>query len=118
MKKNNKLFLYFLMSVMFVLLSACANADAEQNSNRFIVKAKNATKEFNLTEISISCLNFKLLDEKFEGQVIVDVREVHNATCGGDPKTHPRLFSIGFDESKNEIWSDAKSLLGQMEKLN
>ena len=67
--------------------------------------------------MKISCLIFKELSGKVEGKVIVDVREKHDGECNGDPITSPRLFSIGFDESSGEIWSDAKSLLGQMEKL-
>ena len=117
MNKLNKISSYFFITTLLVFLSACTNVDAEQSNNKFIVKAKNTTKKYNLTTMPFSCLSFKLLSEKVEGKVIVDVREIHNADCGGDPKTSPRLFSIGFDELKNEIWSDAKSLLGQMEKI-
>jgi len=53
-----------------------------------------------------------MLDQKFEGKLLIDVREKHGDECGGDPSTAPCLFSIAFDEPENEIWSDAKSLLG------
>lgn len=117
MNKLSKLSLYIFITSLLVFLSACSNVDAEQGNNAFVVKAKNTTKKYNLTTIPFSCLSFKLQNEKTEDKVIVDVREIHNADCGGDLDTSPRLFSIGFDDSKNEIWSDAKSLLGQMEKL-
>lgn len=115
----NKVFIYILLLTSFVFLSACSNADADQNSDnsKLIIKAKKATKKYNLTKISMSCLIFDKLDEKLDGKEIVDVREKHGDRCGGDPETSPRLFSFGFDELTGEIWSDAKSLLGQMEKL-
>jgi len=103
MNKLSKIPLYFIITTLLIFLSACSNVDAEQSNNTFIVKAKNATKKYNLSKIPVSCLNFILQSEKFEGKVIVDVREIHNAKCGGDPETSPRLFSIGFDESKKEI---------------
>ena len=118
MRNLSKLFLYFLITTSLVFLSACSNADVEMDNNSPVIsKAKKVIKDFNLTTTSISCLKFNLLDEKSDGKVIVDVREKHGGRCGGDPQTSPRLFSIGFDESTGEIWSDAKSLLGQLEKL-
>lgn len=114
----NKVVIYFLLLSSLVFLFACSNADAEQDNNSPVIsKAKKAIKDFNLTTTSISCLKFNLLDEKFDGKVMVDIREKHSDGCSGDPKTSPRLFSIGFEESTGQIWSDAKSLLGQLEKL-
>ena len=118
MRNMSKLFLYFLITTSLVFLTACSNADAEQKSNDgFIIKAKKATKKYNLTKTSMSCLIFEKVDGKIDGKIMVDVREKHGGACGGDPKTSPRLYSIGFEEAAGEIWSDAKSLLGQLEKL-
>lgn len=123
MKKFANIFIFLFILISLFFLQSCSSADAEQGiekvsiHSKFIEKAKNATKKFNLTKVKTTCLTFKKLDEKFEGKVMVDVREKHGGICGGDPATSPRLFSIGFVESTGEIWSDAKSLLGQMEKL-
>lgn len=120
MNDFKNIFSYFLIAASLVFLSACSSADADQNvgENPFVIKAKDATKKYNLTKISIACLLFEKLDKKMDGKTIVEVREKHGGTCGGDPKTSPRIFSIGFDDSTGVIWSDANSLLGQMEKIN
>jgi hypothetical protein len=52
-----------------------------------------------------------------EYKAIIDVRELHNEKCQGDIQTSPRLFSIAFDKN-DKVWSDAKSLLSQMEPLD
>lgn len=87
------------------------------SSHRLITRAKKITKKFKLTNIELSCLNFVVLENQIERKKVIDVHEKHNTLCGGDPETSPRLFSIAINESNGEIWSDAKSLLGQLEKL-
>jgi len=47
----------------------------------------------------------------------VDVREKHDATCGGDPATAPRLFSVEVNVATGSVSSDATSLVGEMEPL-
>lgn len=89
----------------------------DQNNLDFIDQAKRISMQYSLTDISLDCLKFILLEGLHDGKVIVDVRELHNETCGGDPVTSPRLYSIGFDKTDSSIWSDAKSLVGQMEPL-
>ena len=86
--------------------------------NKLITRAKQVTSDYKLTEIALECLSFELLEELFEGKRIIDVREQHSETCGGDLNTSPRLFSIAIDESNGSVWSDAKSLLGQLEELD
>jgi hypothetical protein len=89
----------------------------DQKNLDFIDQAKQISMQYALTDISLDCLKFILLEGLHDGKVIVDVRELHNETCGGDPVTSPRLYSIGFDKTDSSIWSDAKSLVGQMEPL-
>lgn len=86
--------------------------------NKLITRAKQITSDYKLTGIALECLSFELLEELFEGNRIIDVREQHSETCGGDLNTSPRLFSIAIDESNGSVWSDAKSLLGQFEELD
>jgi len=62
-------------------------------------------------------LKFDVQEKLFEGKRIIDVREKHGGSCGGDPNVSPRLFSIGIEQSTGVIWSDAKSMLGQLERL-
>lgn len=109
-----------LLSALIVLIS-CAPVDAEQQkeqsatANNLIARAKHVTEKYKLSVIKSTCLSFQVASEKFEDKPLVDVREIHNKECGGDPRTSPRIFSIAFDEKTGEIWSDAKSLVSQME---
>ena len=83
----------------------------------YVKSAKQVTIKYKLTSRPMECLIYKMADKKYEGKIIVDVREKHGGQCGGDPATSPRAFSIAFDEKNKEVWSDAKSMLGQLEKL-
>ncbi|MBI3563047.1 MAG: hypothetical protein HY080_15160 [Gammaproteobacteria bacterium] len=80
-------------------------------------KAKAAIKEYKLTELKEECLQLDVRYETMEGKNVIDVREKHNSTCGGDPDTSPRLFSLAIDQKTGAVWSDAKSLTGEFEKL-
>jgi hypothetical protein len=87
------------------------------SEKKYVGIAKKVTKDYDLTGIPFACLDFELNKESFEGSPVVDVREIHSDDCQGDMNTAPRLFSIAIDESTGVVWSDAKSLLGQMELL-
>ncbi len=82
-----------------------------------INQAKQITKKYKLSELSLTCLKFDVLEKIFEGKRIINVHEKHEGSCGGDPDISPRLFSIGIEQSTGIIWSDARSMLGQLEKL-
>jgi hypothetical protein len=82
-----------------------------------VALAKKIIREYSLTEIPISCLKFENIEKVKDFKTVVEVRELHNESCKGDVLTSPRLFSIAFDEN-NRVWSDAKSLLGQLEPLH
>ena len=115
---------FVLLSTTFFLLSqiSCVSAGSEQKDeklstvkNNLVTRAKQTTLKYNLSRITITCLTFHVADEKYEGKPLVDVHEIHDKKCGGDPQTSPRLFSVAFDDRTGEIWSDAKSLVSQME---
>lgn len=122
MKKHRRYFV--LLSTAFFLISqiSCVSAGSDQKDakkstvkNNLVTRAKQTTLKYNLSRITITCLNFQVADEKYEGKPLVDVHEIHDKKCGGDPQTSPRLFSVAFDDRTGEIWSDAKSLVSQME---
>ena len=119
MKSHHRQLVIF--SALMVLVS-CVRVDAEQQqakqsavTNNLVARAKQATVKYNLSAIRVACLSFEAAQEKFEDKPMVDVHEIHNKECGGDPQTSPRIFSIAFDERTGEVWSDAKSLVSQME---
>lgn len=85
--------------------------------SKLINQAKQIVTKYKLSKLPLNCLEFDVLEEFFEGKRIIDVREKHEYPCKGDPYTSPRLFSIGIEQLTGAIWSDAKSMLGQLEKL-
>lgn len=103
--------------VMLQAGSLEAKSTGKPDEDKLIRRAQAVTTKYKLTKLSLDCLKFEMLDELYEGKVMIDVREVHNSKCGGDPAVSPRLFSIGIDNKTGAIWSDAKSLVGQLEKL-
>ncbi len=82
-----------------------------------INKAKQIIKKYKLSKLPLTCLKFDVLDKIFKEKRIINVHEKHEGSCGGDPNISPRLFSIGIEQSTGIIWSDARSILGQLERL-
>ena len=58
-----------------------------------------------LTTLKTECLMF--MAEKTRTGYTVDVREKHDAQCGGDPATAPRLFSYEIDRRSGKMKTDA-----------
>jgi hypothetical protein len=79
--------------------------------------AKKIVEDYDLTSVPLECLTFENAGEADGFKVVVNVREIHNESCKGDTQVSPRLFSIAFDKN-DKVWSDAKSLLGQLERLD
>jgi hypothetical protein len=98
-------------------ISPTAPEGEKTAESKFIQLARSITVDYQLTTLPLECLEFELLDELIEGKRTIDVRERHSKNCGGDPKTSVRIYSIAIDEATGRIWSDARSLLGQMEVL-
>lgn len=118
MINHQRMVVCLFVAMALLGMQSCSRSDANQTSQqKIITKAKQATVKYDLTTRSMDCLIYEVQENKFEGKIMVDVREKHGGKCGGDPSTSPRAFSIGFDETTGEIWSDAKSLLGQLEKI-
>jgi hypothetical protein len=65
-----------------------------------------------LTTLASECLSFAAdLDSTL---VSYTVREKHSTSCGGDPETAPRLFSIAIDTMTGAVSSDALTDDGSM----
>ena len=88
----------------------------DKSKSELVKQAKDLVRHYKLSKLPITCLIFEVQDNPAEGKRMIDVRESHENGCEGDPETSPRLFSIAIDPSGG-IWSDAKSVLGQQEKL-
>jgi hypothetical protein len=123
MKNKFNLFVFACSAFLLLSMQSCAKTDADQQNTpttkhaALLDRAKKITLEHKLTPLPLTCLQFVVADEKYDGKPTIVVREKHGGQCGGDPNTSPRLYSLAIDEKSGEVWSDAKSLLGQMEKI-
>ena len=110
-----------MLSGVFLFAAGCSPVSPvdEQRSaserDALIARAENAVREYKLSEAKLTCMKFVVATEPFQRFPTVDVHEVHNQECGGDPATSPRIFSVAFDDKTGAVWSDAKSQVGQME---
>ncbi len=68
------------------------------------------------TDISPDCLTFEKQGGRQAFIAIVNTHEQHNNNCQEAPQFTPPTFSIAFDH--NIDCTDAKSLIGYMEKLH
>lgn len=116
MIKYKQTIIIVFAAMVLLIMQGCAKIEAG-NQNDLIARAKQATIKYKLTTRPAECLIYEVNEKRHEGKIIVDVREKHGGNCGGDPSTSPRAFSVAFDEKTNGVWSDANSLLGQLEKL-
>ena len=78
-------------------------------TNDWALLARSAILQNKLTALSDSCLKLDVNDQGAKELVEVTVKEIHNVSCGGDPNTEPRLFTIHIDRQTNAISSDALS---------
>ncbi len=60
-----------------------------------------------LTHDGADCLAFRILPEVSGQPTRLDVLEKHNARCGGDPGTAPRLFGVSVDRATAAMTDDA-----------
>lgn len=71
----------------------CPLAPAKINSaDAAVARAARAIEVYRIGKLKPECM--ALVANRRKTGYLVDVREIHNDTCGGDPMTEPRAFSI------------------------
>jgi hypothetical protein len=65
-----------------------------------------SVKKHKWTTLGEDCLSFINYPADAQGYV-VDVHELHNARCGGDPDVSPRLFTYQIDRASGHMQTDA-----------
>lgn len=68
-----------------------------------------AIHKHQLTALKDACLDY-MIDDSDGATVDIDVHEKHDAACGGDPDTSPRLFSFKLDRASGQLTTDALDL--------
>lgn len=71
-----------------------------------ILRVSAVVKKHRLTELADTCLLY-MVDQADADSIDIDVREKHDATCGGDPATSPRLFSFKLERATGRLTTDA-----------
>ena len=57
-----------------------------------VARAAKAIEVYRIGKLKAECM--ALAANRQKGGYLIDVREIHNEACGGDPMTEPRAFSI------------------------
>ena len=89
--------------------SASASASPSSDENAVIARVSAAIRKHQLTTLKDACLDY-MVDDSDGATVDIDVHEKHDAICGGDPDTSPRLFSFKLDRASGQLTTDALDL--------
>lgn len=100
----------------FTLSSNAQRNDSPTGKPLLEGKVRQAIQRNSLTRIKSECLILNP-EEDGTGFYIFEVREAHNAACGGDVETAPLLFTVRTDPEGREMWSDAASDDGELTPL-
>ena len=93
-----------------MLLGACSAAVSKTASSREDMRAEQARSAVRVYHLApgtkSACLAYAVNLNASPGVDEVDVLEVHNKACGGDPGLEPRRFGLYFDQHKDQIAID------------
>jgi hypothetical protein len=90
-------------------ISSTVAPSASDSDDAVIERVSTVIKKHRLTTLQEACLEY-LVDDSDGATVDVDVHEKHDASCGGDPETSPRLFSFKLDRASGQLTTDAMDL--------
>jgi hypothetical protein len=60
-----------------------------------------------ISKLSFKCVSFGEPDRSSKGELRIDVREVHNATCGGDLNTAPHVTTPTINLASGKVSYEA-----------
>lgn len=89
--------------------ASVASAPASNDDDAVIERVGAVIRKHQLTTLQSTCLDY-VVDDSDGATVAVDVHEKHDAKCGGDPETSPRLFSFKLDRASGQLSTDALDL--------
>ncbi len=88
------------------LVALAAPAMAVDTDDQLVDRVRRAVIRHHLSDRS-DCMNYRIVRNVHPRVDEVDVFERHDATCGGDPGTQPRLFSFIVDRQTGEMATTA-----------
>ena len=94
------------LMIAATLLAVVTPAMAVDTDDQLIDRVRQAVikhKFFNRPD----CMNYQIIRKVHPGVDEVDLREIHNPKCGGDPGTEPRLFDFLIDRKTGKMATTA-----------
>lgn len=92
--------------VLALLVAATAPAGAADTDDQLIARVRGAIVRNHLFARP-DCVKYQILRRVHPRVDEVDVFERHDATCGGDPDTEPRVFNFRIDRATGEMATTA-----------
>jgi hypothetical protein len=90
--------------------AASAGTDADADADDAVIERVSVViRKHQLTSLKDECLDY-MVDDSDGATIDIDVHEKHDAKCGGDPETSPRLFSFKLDRASGQLTTDALDL--------
>ena len=84
--------------------------DSQNAKDRTLIAVRKAIRQAHLTDRRDECLAYRFDSNESEDAYLVEVMENHRrASCGGDPQTQPRLFTIRVDKKTQAMSTDQGS---------
>ena len=87
-------------------VAMAAPAMAVDTDDQLVDRVRRAVIRYHLSDMS-DCKNYRIIRNVHPRVDEVDVFERHDAKCGGDPGTQPRLFSFIVDRQTGRMATTA-----------
>lgn len=92
--------------IMLGLMSANVSAAPIKTEAEAVKAVQKSIQKNKLTPLAPDCISYVMAGED-KSQFMIDVREIHNKKCGGDPNFAPRLFSFLIAKKDGSLKTDA-----------
>ena len=93
-----------LLTALLPFLALSAQAEPISNKDQAVARVSASVACHRLTSLKPECLLF--ITTESTNSYTVDVHEKHDARCGGDPHTAPRLFGYEVDKASGRMQID------------
>ena len=93
-----------LLTALLPFLALSAQSEPISNKDQAVAHVSASVARHRLTSLKPECLLF--ITTESTNSYTVDVHEKHDAHCGGDPHTAPRLFGYEVDKASGRMQID------------
>ena len=92
---------------------------SESEEDNAILAVSKAIRKNKLTTLADECITYRFDGEQVKDAFVVDVSENHSrSSCGGDPNTAPRLFSVRVAKADGAMTTDQGSATGEFRPIS